>query len=390
MGPVAGPLSSRRAPLGALAFLVLAFTAGCSGEAPGESQTTTTSGTDGCKPGEELFRGACVDPARRYEPEERIDNDNVIAFGEPVTGLTLPDPPKSGFRVIVPPKQLTAGEETEYCVSWPYPSFQNHVVYAGRIYTTKGLHHSNLIAKPVDPDKGQNPYPACHPGASDAFANVPAVIPDVLFANSTQVVGEETLAFPEGKGFRVDPTREIITDIHFLNTTPGDLRAEVVYDFFTMPESELVDEVAPFVLSVNDFLVPAHSQGEVGSTCTVFGGTVVAMMPHTHKLASAFTVDLLDLPEHGGAEKRVIDNGPFDGESHIATFAPALDLTNVGKLRFACQFNNVTDHDVTWGIGNNEMCILFGYVYPIRSQFAAYAPYQGDPCQSYQIGLFHP
>jgi hypothetical protein len=61
-------------------------------------------------------------------------------------------------------------------------------------------------------------------------------------------VGQETLAFPPGKGFTVDPSREIITDIHLLNTTPDAMVVEVAYDFFTMPVSDLVDEVAPFVL----------------------------------------------------------------------------------------------------------------------------------------------
>src|SRR5262249_42005259 len=114
----------------------------------------------------------------------------------------------------------------------------------------------------------------------------------------------------------------------------------------------------------------------------------VDLMPHTHKFASAFTVDVVDRPENGGAEKRVIDNGPFDAESHIAGFDPPIDLTNVGKLRYACEFDNTTDHNIKWGIGENEMCVLFGYLYPVKYQFVAYTTNQGDPCQSYQIGLF--
>jgi hypothetical protein len=34
------------------------------------------------------------------------------------------------------------------------------------------------------------------------------------------------------------------------------------------------------------------------------------------------------------------------------------------------------------------MCILFGYMYPVSAQFVGFAPHQGDPCQSTQIGLF--
>src|SRR3712207_9305185 len=56
--------------------------------------------------------------------------------------------------------------------------------------------------------------------------------------NSTQIEGGETLSFPEGMGFPVDPTREIVTNIHYLNTRAEDQRIEVVYDFFTMSEAD--------------------------------------------------------------------------------------------------------------------------------------------------------
>jgi hypothetical protein len=36
------------------------------------------------------------------------------------------------------------------------------------------------------------------------------------------------------------------------------------------------------------------------------------------------------------------------------------------------------------------MCVLFGYVYPARNQFAGYSDSQGQPCNSVQIGLFRP
>jgi hypothetical protein len=368
-----------RTAISTLALLVV----GCS-----HSGGFTSHGPPGplaCATGQELFQGNCVDPAERYEPAQRLDTNNVVEFGAPLTELQLPDPPKSGFRIVAPPRTMGPGTEVEYCLSWPFPQFQNHVIYAARLYTTKGLHHSNLIAKPVDPTLGPQPYPGCRPGASDPFAQLPAVIPDVLFANSTQITGEETLAFPPGKGYTIDPSREIITDIHMLNTGTGTEVVEVAYDFFTMPASDLVDEVAPFVLQVDDFDIAPHSTGVVGATCTVYGGNVVEMMPHTHKLATSFTADLVSLEN---ANTSVLDVGAFDAQSHIKVYDPSLDLTNVDSIKFACTFDNTTNSDVVYGIGNNEMCVLFGYLYPVRDQFVAHSPYQGQPCESTQIGLF--
>jgi len=56
-------------------------------------------------------------------------------------------------------------------------------------------------------------------------------------------------------------------------------------------------------------------------------------------------------------------------------------------MRFACTFDDDTDQDVVYGIGDNEMCILFGYLYPVRGQFLGHSTYQGMPCQSFDVGL---
>jgi hypothetical protein len=349
------------------------------------SSASTVPGAP-CAEGLSLEEGACVDRVRRYEPAERVDENNVVAFGDPLQTLDLPDPPKRGFRLIAAPRTVQPGEEIETCVSWPFPAdLASNIVYAGRIYTTPGLHHSNVVTKPVDPAAGPQPYPSCHPGAYDPFGDLPQVIPDVLFANSTQVTGEETVTFPKGVGFKVDTSRDIVTSIHFLNTTSEPLRVEVAYDFFTMPKEDLESEAAPFVLQVNDFLIPAHSKGSVGSTCPVFGGNVAAMMPHTHKLLESFTVDRI---REDGAVESVYAKGAFDTDSDIKLFEPALKLSSFDQMRFECVFNNTTGHDVTYGLGENEMCILFGYVYPAVTQFVGYSDFQGEPCSSFQIGIF--
>jgi hypothetical protein len=337
-----------------------------------------------CEPGLEEFRGACVDPATRYEPAVALDTDNVSAFGPLPQTLDLPPPPRSGFRLVAPPRRMDPGEETSFCLSWPIPEITRKVIYAGRVYTTPGLHHSNVIAKPVSAELGENPYPQCHPGAADAFADIGNSVPDVLFANSTQVVGTETLAFPPGMGWPIDTTREVSTSIHFLNATAEAIDVEVVYDFFTMEEAELTDEVAPFMMQMNDFSIPAHSVKTIGSECYVFGGKVVSLMPHTHEWTTRFTVDLL--PFDGG-EQRVMDHVGFDLESDIELYQPALDFDVVDRVRYQCTIDNVLDHEMHYGLGENEMCILFGYITPPVYQFVGVSQLDTSPCFSVQLGL---
>jgi hypothetical protein len=344
----------------------------------------TPSPPAACPAGEEHFRGRCVSPAARYEPEERIDHDNVVAFGEPLTRLSLPEPPRSGFRIIAPPRTLAPGEEALFCLSWPFPAVEHTTVYAARLYTTAGLHHSNVIAKPVDPDLGPNPYPGCHPGADDPFRDLPEIIPDVLFASSTQVVGDETLVFPPGMGFALDTSREISTNIHLLNPSPEPAVVEVAYDFFTMPLAERAEELVPFVMNINDFLVPPRTTRSVGATCSTFGGNIVSLMPHTHRYADAFDVDVV----REGGEARIYAGGAFDLEGDIQVYDPPIALGDSDSIRYACRFRNTSDHDLTFGFGDDEMCTLFGYMYPLEKQFAAFSARDGEPCLSLGLGAF--
>lgn len=353
-----------------------AFAAGCS----------SADDPPVCSAGEELVGGACVDPVRRYEPAEQADLNNVVAYGDPLTKLALTAPPKRGFRLIAAPRIVAPGEELLDCISWPFPEgLSSDIVHAGRLYTTPGLHHSNVVTKPVDAVLGAQPHPACHDDAYDPFGELPEVIPDVLFANSTQVVGEETVVLPRGVGFKVDRSRDIVTSIHFLNSTTEPMLIEVAYDFFMMTEAELTDEATPFVMQVNDFLIPPHTTQSIGSTCPVFGGKIAAMMPHTHDLLESFKVDVI---HDGGAVESVYAKGAFDTASDIKLFDPPLEISSFDEMRYECLFNNTRDHDVVYGLGENEMCILFGYVYPAHKQFVAYSDFQGEPCSSFQIGLF--
>ena len=338
----------------------------------------------GCDEGFEVFRGACVESARRYEPDAPLDADNVVAYGELLTELDLPPPPNSGFRLIAPPRTMAPGEEVELCVSWPMPDVTNNVMYAGRLYTTPGLHHSNVLSKPISVELGENPYPDCHPGASDPFEGIAQAIPDVLFANSTQVVGTETLAFPAGVGLVLDTKREVSTSLHIVNTGDKPQRVELAYDFFTMPTTEMIHEAAAFVLTVNDFSIAPHTTESVGGECQIFGGQMISLMPHTHALAESFTADLV---REDDSVQRVFDEGAFDLDSDIRSFDPPLTLEEGALMRFECRFKNTFDHEVHWGVGDNEMCMLFGYVYPAEKQFVGNVPDEGQPCASFQIGL---
>jgi hypothetical protein len=331
------------------------------------------------------------DPLRRYEPEARIDFDNVVSYGAAPT-LNLPDPPKSGFRLVVPPQDLLPGAEVEDCRAWAYPDITYRNVYAARVYTSGSLHHSNMYGVALTAS-GPSPYPACAQEQIDAFStpNLDNIV-DVLFANSTQIDDGEQIVFKPGMAFKLTTEgREVTTNIHWLNSTNATATSEIVYDFFTMPDDLVEVELVPLMFQNHGFEIPARTQGKIITSCEIGGtGHIATVMPHTHKRALTFEAELIRAD--GSAERFFADSG-FDSDSEITVFDEPVNLEGFTRIRHTCTVANDLDRPIVWGLGENEMCTLFGYMYPPAAQYIGGVPPRIDPavqpeCISIPIGRF--
>jgi hypothetical protein len=345
------------------------------------------AGPVACGAGEELSEGACIEALRRYEPKERIDVDNVRAYGGLPTNLELPEPPKSGFRLVVPPRTLTPSEEVQGCSAWGYPNIRHKNIYAARVYTSGALHHSNMYGVPLAAS-GPSPYPDCTAGQADIFSQVPNFltgnIMDVLFANSTQIEGGEQIVFRKGMAFPITTEgREVATTIHWLNVTSREVTSEVVYDFFTMPEDQMTETLVPFVFENQAFSIPPQTTGKIETTCDlVQHGNIVSIMPHTHKRVTSFEVDLL---KADGSPVRIFEDTAFDTASDITVFDEPISLEGFTQIHHACTVNNDLSSPIVWGVGQNEMCTLFGYLYPPGAQMLGYVG-SPDNCLALDLG----
>ena len=305
----------------------------------------------------------------------------VLAFaaacgeeGGPPTGAPpLGEPPAhvvGGFSLTLPETSLAAGQELEPCWIFPLePTGPSRVVGGAVLRTPPGMHHGNITSRPKT-GEGIRPCPA---GDGDSGLDI-INGGMVLFASSTQVTGDEWYRFPDGHGYRVSEGHEIVARMHYLN--PGDQPIAVAptYEWFTVDEAKLVHELGPFAWTYQKFEIAPRAELTVTADCTFPNNHpmhIVTALPHMHELGRA-----LDATYTGGRfdGQKFLDSPGYDPEQGVLVqYEPAVDLSDATGIRFSCTWQNTHDKKIVEGIGDNEMCIVFGYAWPADRSFSALA-----------------
>jgi hypothetical protein len=284
------------------------------------------------------------------------------------------------FAVKLPAVTLQPGQELEPCYIFPLAlAGPSHIVGGAKVVTARGMHHGDLTTRKqttegTDTGKG---YRECPPG--DSFVGLGLDVASggaVLFGSTTQIQGEEWWSFPQGMGYRIKDGFEIVARMHYLNVTDKPLTIEPAYEWYTIDEAKVTQEIAPFAWVYKEFTVPPKSELTVTGECRFPAGMrVVSVLPHMHKLGRRFQAKFLGGPLDGTA---FLDAKGYDPEkTTISQYEPAIDLGQGEGATFSCAWNNTLDKPVTWGIGDNEMCVLFGYAYPPNAAYSLLASKSG-------------
>jgi hypothetical protein len=294
----------------------------------------------------------------------------------PADGLGHPPlakPPANivgGFSIQLPTTTLMPGDEQQPC--WIFPvdlTGPSRLVGGAKLTVSRGMHHGNITTRPktgegirpCDPSKD----PPLVGGEGFDIANGGAV----LFASSTQVQGEEWHSFPDGYAFPIKEGHEIVARMHYLNSSTQALDVAPKYEWFTIDASKIVQTLAPFAWTYSYFTIPPHAMHTVTGSCRLPPGMNVLMaLPHMHKMGVGFDAAFLGGPKDG--QSWLVSKGydPDRGVSQM--FQPAVDLSQGDGSTFSCSWNNTLDKPLVNGIGDNEMCILFGYAYPPEKTYS--------------------
>jgi hypothetical protein len=281
-----------------------------------------------------------------------------------------------GFEAQLPETTLTPGEESFVCFIIPLEMVgESKIVGGAKLTATPGLHHGNVTTR-LKTGEGLR---ACEAmdllGGNEALDMVEGGA--WLFASSTGVVGEEWQTFADGQGFRIKEDHEIVARMHYLNTTSEEVTVAPKYEWFTIDESKVEHVLAPFGFTFGGFSIPPMSTKTVTGNCELPKPfNIVHLLPHMHQLGDSLTAEFLGGERDG---EMFLDSQGYDPEAGvIQQYEPAVDLSIASGVRFSCTWNNTFDKEIKEGVGDDEMCMLFGYGYPEDSVYFGFAYADGE------------
>lgn len=98
---------------------------------------------------------------------------------------------------------------------------------------------------------------------------------------------------------------------------------------------------------------------------------IVTALPHMHQLGTALQATYLGGPFDGTA---FLDSTGYDPEDGVLVqYEPAVDLIDAEGITFSCSWQNTFDKTIVEGVGDNEMCMVFGYAWPFDKAYSAIA-----------------
>jgi len=267
-----------------------------------------------------------------------------------------PPPPEHGVQLSIDSLVLQPGEEIEKCRTAKAPALTGGMVTRIELVARPGLHHTVVYKLNQDLDPDEVDCFGVPDSAMEGFA-----IPEPLFASTSQVT-EETLDFPEGVGVAFEAGQQIIFNFHYINVTPDPIDAEIFINLHYADEEEELEEARFYAFgNMGSIDIPAGHSQRLTSTCDFPSDlNVFSATPHMHKLGTGMSVQL----NRGDEVVPVLSEEGWEGAGSTY-FDPPEAVTASDTMTFTCEWRNTTDTDVAFGqTYNDEMCFVFGFVYP--------------------------
>jgi hypothetical protein len=175
-------------------------------------------------------------------------------------------------------------------------------------------------------------------------------------------VGSEGLTLPEGVALKLPAGRVLNLGLHIYNTGNQELTGTSAMEIVTMDAKDVEYESDSVLAGPLGFSLPPHERSTVTHDCQfTTDQTVFALFPHMHQLG----VHLKTTVTVGGVPKVLHDGDYQFNEQFQIPIDPLLKLSAGDSVRTECTYDNMTDHNVTFGESSDtEMCFSVLFRYP--------------------------
>lgn len=288
----------------------------------------------------------------------------ALACGDGIDG---PGGQDGELVVDVGPFELAPGEETS-TVCFSHTLGNTETVYVNRVsmHADVGFHHSNWLFVPEHIFAGPDGVWEC--GDRNFDTALGAAMGGVLFAQSTQAT-TEVQEFLPGAVIPIPPGSKIVANLHLLNASTEPLTASTHLDIGTLTEDEVEVKLAPIYLQYVPLTIPPRQRSRFITECDLSEAherelerpvdlKIHYVLPHYHGLGTGVRLELAGGDRDG---ELVFENQGSIGEPLGRRLDVPFDTSGATGLRFSCEFDNPTDDEIGWGIGDQEMCIAFGF-----------------------------
>ncbi|MEX1362717.1 MAG: hypothetical protein AB1Z98_06295 [Nannocystaceae bacterium] len=256
-------------------------------------------------------------------------------------------------------------EETQPCIQWTLNNEEPVYISSVTLTNQGGFHHSNWFIVPETAYEGEDGFFDC---GSRGFTELDAALQGtVLTAQSTQS-RYERMELPEGVVIKAPPHHKVLAGGHLLNLSDSPYESELRMTLGIVHPREVEVVAAPFRLTYFDLQIPGFTEARFTSGCDLSGTYENAsgdpidlklyyILPHYHGLGNFFDLSILGGPRDGESVFRL---DGFNADANGQAFPDPIDLSGAQGFSFTCGFDNWTDQQVGWGIGDQEMCVMLG------------------------------
>jgi len=272
------------------------------------------------------------------------------------------------------PYDLAPGEEvTTKCVQATLHNTDYLDINQVELTTATGFHHSNWFFVPEHVFAGDDGTFECDDrGFNEGIATI--LGGGVLFAQSTQAT-HEIQAFPDGVAVEIPPGSKIVAGIHMLNANDQPIHIPLKLTITPIAKKDVTTTLAGVSFENHSIGLPPHAQSKFTLDCdlqplhqSLFGRdpdfNFYYALAHYHALGTGLTVEAV---RPDGSSATVYSTANHIGDTLGGAIDPPFSMVGFTRLRFSCDYFNPRDSTVTWGVGDQEMCVFLAFTDSTRN-----------------------